>query len=82
MIAIRGEISAIERGESPRDDNPLVRAPHTLADCMVDSWERPYSKQVAFYPLSYLYERKFWPAVNKIDQAYGDRNFHGGLIEG
>ena len=82
MIAIRGEISAIERGELPRDDNPLVRAPHTLADCMVDSWERPYSKQVAFYPLSYLHERKFWPAVNKIDQAYGDRNFHGGLIEG
>ena len=82
MIAIRGEISAIERGELPRDDNPLVRAPHTLTDCMVDSWERPYSKQVAFYPLSYLHERKFWPAVNKIDQAYGDRNFHGGLIEG
>ena len=81
MIAIRSEIKAIERGELPRDDNPLVHAPHTLADCMVDSWTRPYSKQVAFYPLAYLRESKFWPAVNKVDQAYGDRNFHGGLGE-
>ena len=82
MIAIRGEIGAIERGELPRDDNPLVRAPHTLVDGLADNWERPYSKQVAFYPLPYLRERKFWPAVNKVDQAYGDRNFRGGLIEG
>ncbi len=79
MIAIRGEINAIAAGELPRDDNPLVHAPHTLADCMVDSWTRPYSKQVAFYPLTYLRTHKFWPAVNKVDHAYGDRNFHGGL---
>ena len=79
MIAIRSEISAIEQGELSRDDNPLVRAPHTLVDCMADKWERPYSKQVAFYPLPYLQERKFWPAVNRVDHAYGDRNFFGGL---
>ncbi len=79
MIAIRAEVEAVACGGLPRDDNPLVNAPHTLVDCLADSWTHPYSKQVAFYPLPYVRERKFWPAVNKVDQAYGDRNFHGGL---
>lgn len=79
MIAIRGEITAIERGELPRDNNPLVCAPHTITDCMADDWTRAYSKQTAIYPLPYLKTNKFWPAVNKVDQAYGDRNFNGGL---
>ena len=72
MISIRKEIKDIEQGGSPQ---LLTSAPHTIADCMTEDWQRPYSKQTAFYPLSYLENRKFWPPVNKIDQAFGDRNF-------
>ena len=81
MISIRNEIKMIEQDKLPRDNNPLVCAPHTITDCMTDNWTRPYNKQTAFYPLPSLQTNKFWPAVNKIDQAYGDRNFHGGLLE-
>ena len=72
MISIRKEIKDVEQGGSPQ---LLTSAPHTIADGMTEDWQRPYSKQTAFYPLPYLENRKFWPPVNKIDQAFGDRNF-------
>jgi len=55
-------------------DNPLKNAPHTLADIMDESWQRPYSKQEAAFPVAGLRDSKFWPAVNRIDNVYGDRN--------
>lgn len=39
-----------------------------------DNWEYPYSRQKAAYPLLFVRDRKFWPAVSRIDSAYGDRN--------
>lgn len=74
MIAIREEISAVERGELPKEDNPLKFAPHTAAEVTASEWTHAYSRQQAAFPLEYLRERKFWPAVARIDSVYGDRN--------
>ena len=74
MIKIRQEISAVENGEYPRDNNPLVNAPHTQDDIFSEHWDRPYSREAAARPLPYLKENKVWPSVNRIDNVYGDRN--------
>ena len=74
MICIRGEIARVDSGELDALDNPLKNAPHTLADIMDESWQRPYSKQEAAFPVAGLQVSKFWPAVNRIDNVYGDRN--------
>ncbi len=73
MIAIREEIRAIETGAADRDNNLLKNAPHTAAD-LVSEWNRPYSREQAVFPTAFTRSAKFWPAVNRIDQAYGDRN--------
>ena len=74
MIAIRAEIAAIERGEMSRDDNPLSNAPHTAMHVTQDEWSHPYTRQQAAYPAKWLHDRKFWPAVGRVESAYGDRN--------
>ena len=74
MIAIRKEIAAIERGEMPRDDNPLIHAPHTMQVVGANDWPHVYSRERAAWPVDSLRERKFWPTVSRIDNAYGDRN--------
>jgi glycine dehydrogenase len=75
MVAIRAEVAAIERGEADPHNNPLKRAPHTLAAVTADSWDRPYSRQLAAFPAGAGQRSdKFWPAVARIDNAYGDRN--------
>jgi glycine dehydrogenase len=74
MIAIYREIRAIETGESDKEDNALKRAPHTAQDLLAENWERGYSRQSAAYPTAWTREHKFWPAVGRIDNAYGDRN--------
>ncbi|MFT7559265.1 MAG: glycine dehydrogenase [Flavobacteriales bacterium] len=73
MIAIREEMATVERGDWPQDNNPLVNAPHTLDDIM-ENWDRPYTREQATRPLSYLKGHKYWPYVNRIDNVYGDRN--------
>lgn len=70
MIAIRGEIEAI----SDRQNNLLKNAPHTAEALLVDEWDHPYSRQEAAYPAPWTREHKFWPAVGRIDNAFGDRN--------
>jgi glycine dehydrogenase len=74
MICIRAEIQQVVDGGWPRDDNPLVNAPHTEADVLDDSWEHPYSRRTAAWPAPWLADAKVWPAVNRIDNAYGDRH--------
>ncbi|MEM6456148.1 MAG: aminomethyl-transferring glycine dehydrogenase [Acidobacteriota bacterium] len=74
LIHIRGEIAAIERDEIDRDDNPLKHAPHTAAAVGADDWPHAYSRAAAAYPLPWVQENKFWPAVGRIDNAWGDRN--------
>ena len=73
MIAIRAEIGKVQSGEWPEDNNPLVNAPHTLAD-LTGSWERPYSQQEAVLPTGVSAVGKYWPTVNRVDNVYGDRN--------
>ena len=77
MIQIRKEIAEVESGQLDAENNPLKNAPHTLADMLDDSWDRPYSKLQAAYPGA-TDERsagnKYWPSVNRIDNVYGDRN--------
>ncbi len=74
LIEIREEISEIEQGIFPKDNNLLKNAPHPLVAIMADQWEFPYSRERAAFPLSYLKTNKFWPATARIDNAYGDRN--------
>jgi glycine dehydrogenase len=73
MIAIRQEIAAIATGTLDRTNNLLKNAPHTAED-LVSEWVRPYDRRVAIFPTPWTQAHKFWPAVNRIDQAYGDRN--------
>ena len=74
MILIREEIREIEIGVASREDNVLVRAPHTLAQCVADAWTRPYSREKAAFPAAWTRARKFWPTVSRIESAFGDRN--------
>ncbi len=73
MIAIREEIDQVASGHWPKDNNPLVNAPHTMADLADEQWQRPYSRAVAAFPANQT--TKYWPATNRIDNVYGDRNF-------
>ncbi|MEM7627438.1 MAG: aminomethyl-transferring glycine dehydrogenase [Planctomycetota bacterium] len=76
MIAIRAEIARVESGEWTPEDNPLGGAPHTAAHVSSDDWPHAYSREVAAYPLAEqkLPGAKFWPAVGRIDNPYGDRH--------
>ncbi len=74
MIAIREEIAKVENGEWPRDNNPLKHAPHTAASVLGAEWDRPYSRELAAFPLATLKQVKYWPPVGRVDNVYGDRN--------
>ncbi len=73
MIAIHGEVSAISSGKLDKTDNPLKMAPHTAIEVAGD-WKHPYSREVAAFPAAWTKTRKFWPAVSRVDNVYGDRN--------
>jgi glycine dehydrogenase len=73
MIAIRKEIEEIERGDMDKANNPLKNAPHTQREVVSSNWERPYSREKAAFPASFVEpETKLWPTVGRIDDAYGD----------
>ena len=75
MVAIRAEAAAIEAGTSDPAENPLKWAPHTLAAVTAEEWDRPYGRQLAAFPAGERQQRdKLWPAVARIDNAYGDRH--------
>jgi glycine dehydrogenase len=74
MISIRREIEEIEVGRSDKEKNLLKNSPHTAESLLAVYWDRPYSRKRAAYPLPWIKERKFWPAVGRIDNVYGDRN--------
>ncbi|NQX90379.1 MAG: glycine dehydrogenase (aminomethyl-transferring), partial [Halioglobus sp.] len=73
MIAIRAEIRAVQDGILSTD-NPLVNAPHTLADVVSDDWHHAYPRQQAAFPVESLRGDKYWPPVNRVDNVHGDRN--------
>jgi glycine dehydrogenase len=51
----------------------LKNAPHTVED-LVGDWDRPYSREAACYPPGAFRVDKYWAPVNRVDNAYGDRN--------
>lgn len=71
MISIRKEI---EKASKDDEGNILKNAPHTLQMLTADSWDFPYTRQEAAFPLDYIADNKFWPSVRRVDDAYGDRN--------
>lgn len=71
MIAIRKEIEATDKDEP---NNVLKNSPHTLEMLTKDTWDFPYTRQQAAFPLEYVADNKFWPAIRRVDEAYGDRN--------
>lgn len=75
MISIAHEAERVEKGEWPRDDNPLVNAPHTAAELLADSWEHPYPRAEAAFPTGSMdWAAKYWPPVSRVDNVAGDRN--------
>ena len=75
MIAIRGEIAKVEKGEWDRNDNPLRNAPHTAEALVADDWKHAYGREAAAYPLKAVRENKYWSPVARVDNVWGDRNF-------
>ncbi len=73
MVAIRAEIAQVEAGTWTLADSPLRNAPHTAASVVADVWDRPYSRELAAFPVPSLRVDKYWPPVRRIDQAAGDR---------
>ncbi|MGB0505790.1 MAG: aminomethyl-transferring glycine dehydrogenase [Pikeienuella sp.] len=73
MLAIRAEAQDIEDGRIDAENNPLKRAPHTVED-LIGEWNRPYSREQACYPPGAFRVDKYWAPVNRVDNAYGDRN--------
>jgi glycine dehydrogenase len=74
MVAIRKEIQAVEDKKMDPVDNPLKNAPHTMYVATATEWKHPYSREQAIFPLPWVKANKFWPAVGRVDNAFGDRN--------
>jgi len=74
LISIGREIKAIENGAMDAVDNPLKHAPHTARMIAADDWPHPYTRETAAFPSPEVQNNKFWPAVARIDNVYGDRN--------
>ncbi|NRB06148.1 MAG: aminomethyl-transferring glycine dehydrogenase [Richelia sp.] len=75
LITIRQEVADIESGKVDPENNLLKNAPHNAVSLLTAEWNHPYSREQAAYPLSWVKDNKFWPAVGRIDAAFGDRNF-------
>jgi glycine dehydrogenase len=73
MLAIRREIDEVAAGVWPVEDSPLRGAPHTAAS-LLGAWDKPYTREVAAFPVESLRAQKYWPPVRRIDGAYGDRH--------
>jgi glycine dehydrogenase len=74
MISIHAEMEAVAKGKMDQGNNMLKNAPHTARQIASDKWDRPYSREQAAFPAPWTREHKFWPAVARIDNVYGDRN--------
>ena len=74
LIAIYHEIKDIESGKTDKINNTLKNAPHTQAVICADEWTKPYTRQTAAFPLSYVAKNKFWPSVARVNNTHGDRN--------
>jgi glycine dehydrogenase len=73
ILAIYEEAQAISDGRADGDNNALKNAPHTVED-LIGEWDRPYSREEACFPIGAFRVDKYWPPVNRVDNAYGDRD--------
>ena len=73
LKSIKQEVLKVQNGVWPKDNNPLVNAPHTAFD-VAGEWDRPYTREEAVFPLAYTRDNKFWPSVNRVDDVFGDKN--------
>lgn len=74
LLQIRQEIQEVMDGKADKQDNVLKNAPHIAVEVSGDNWKHPYPREKAAFPLPYLKRHKFWPAIGRIDNTYGDRN--------
>ncbi len=74
LVTIKNECEAIKAGQLDKEDNPLKNAPHTSVECTGNEWAHKYPRTQAAYPLAWIADNKFWPAVTRVDNGYGDRN--------
>jgi glycine dehydrogenase len=74
LLSIRREIALLEEGKLDKKDNMLRNAPHTQFVLCSDEWKRPYSREIAAFPLDIVKQNKFWPAVSRVNDTHGDRN--------
>lgn len=81
LISIRNEIMEIEKGKMDSHHNVLKGAPHPASVVMSDEWNRPYSREVAAFPASWVRASKFWPSTGRVDNVYGDRNLVCTLLQ-
>jgi len=74
LIAIRHEIAEVEQGRFAIESSPLRHAPHTVHDVADDEWNRAYTRAAGCFPAGVSRLDKYWCPVNRVDNAYGDRN--------
>ncbi|WP_265518487.1 aminomethyl-transferring glycine dehydrogenase [Nitratireductor luteus] len=75
MISIAEEAARVEKGDWPKEDNPLINAPHTASELMADEWAHPYTRAEAAFPSGSMEAAsKYWPPVSRVDNVAGDRN--------
>ncbi|PSK90702.1 aminomethyl-transferring glycine dehydrogenase [Taibaiella chishuiensis] len=74
LLSIREEIKAIEDGHADTKNNPLKNAPHTQMAVITSDWDKPYTRETAAFPLTYILSSKFWPSVARVNNTVGDRN--------
>ena len=74
LVQIREEITAIECGQTDPENNVLKNAPHSHHLLFDLEWDKPYSRELAFFPVPELHEDKYWPPVARVDNVYGDRH--------
>ncbi|MEQ5624652.1 aminomethyl-transferring glycine dehydrogenase [Providencia rettgeri] len=75
MLAIRDEIDQVVKGQWTLEDNPLVNSPHVQTE-LAGEWPHSYSRELAVFPTEQTKANKYWPAVKRLDDVYGDRHLH------
>ncbi|WP_404462757.1 aminomethyl-transferring glycine dehydrogenase [Providencia rettgeri] len=75
MLAIRDEIDQVVEGKWTLEDNPLVNSPHVQTE-LASEWPHAYSRELAVFPTEQTKANKYWPAVKRLDDVYGDRHLH------
>ncbi len=73
MLEMADEADAVVRGDVAPEDSPLRHAPHTTRD-LVGEWDRKYTREQGAFPVGTRRVDKYWPAVGRIDNVYGDRH--------